>query len=30
MIRAALGAGQADQLSEHLTTQGVLQQIRQA
>jgi len=29
MVRAALAAGQADQLSDHPTTQGVLAQIRE-
>jgi hypothetical protein len=29
MVRAALAAGQADQLSDHPTTQGVLRQIRE-
>jgi hypothetical protein len=29
MVRAALAAGQADQLSDHPTTQGVLGQLRE-
>jgi hypothetical protein len=29
MVQAALEAGQADQLSEHPTTQAILQQLRE-
>jgi len=29
MVRAALAAGQGDQLSDHPTTQGVLRQLRE-